>query len=330
MFREQRKEYKMEKEEWSNVNVANAGQEEQIEIEFEEPEEEEKPQVEVQNEEEKQEVVEPKQEEQNAPELEGIETKGAEKRIRQLIRQRKERDEHIQALIQKNEELSTNLRTKDKEVNTLGKSSLDASEKQLTDKIELARAVYTEAFEEGDKDRVLKAQEMLNDAQIDLKNVTAAKSNYPEIEDVPQQAQPQPQQQVRQQPANDPRAEDWASKNDWFGKDNVMTAAALAIDAELKGEGYDPQDQDFYQEIDNRLKKAFPQKLGKSQERVQEVTSSPAQVVSGGSRSSSSSSRKVKLSKEDVALAQKWNIPLEKYAAEKLKVDDSDGYTNIL
>jgi hypothetical protein len=325
MFREQRKEYKMEKEEWSNVDVANAGQEDQIEIEFEEPQEEEKPQIETQEEEKKEEVVEEK-----APELEGIETKGAEKRIRQLIRQRKERDEHIQALIQKNEELSTNLRTKDKEVNTLGKSSLDASEKQLTDKIELARAVYTEAFEEGDKEKVLKAQEMLNDAQIDLKSVTAAKNNYQEIEDVPQQAQPQPQQQVRQQPANDPRAEDWASKNDWFGKDNVMTAAALAIDAELKGEGYDPQDQDFYQEIDNRLKKAFPQKLGESQERVQENTSQPAQVVSGGSRSSSSSSRKVKLSKEDVALAQKWNIPLEKYAAEKLKVDDSDGYTNIL
>ena len=325
MFREQRKEYKMDKEEWGNINVANAGQEDQIEIEFEEPQEEEKPQIETQEEEKKEEVVEEK-----APELEGIETKGAEKRIRQLIRQRKERDEHIQALIQKNEELSTNLRTKDKEVNTLGKSSLDASEKQLTDKIELARAVYTEAFEEGDKEKVLKAQEMLNDAQIDLKSVTAAKNNYQEIEDVPQQAQPQPQQQVRQQPANDPRAEDWASKNDWFGKDNVMTAAALAIDAELKGEGYDPQDQDFYQEIDNRLKQAFPQKLGESQERVQENTSQPAQVVSGGSRSSSSSSRKVKLSKEDVALAQKWNIPLEKYAAEKLKVDDSDGYTNIL
>ena len=324
MFREQRKEYKMEKEEWSNVDVANEGQEEQIEIEFEEPQEEENPQVET-----KKEVVESKEEEK-APELDGIETKGAEKRIRQLIRQRKERDEHIQALIQKNEELNTNLRTKDKEVNTLGKSSLDASEKQLTDKIELARAVYTEAFEEGDKDRVLKAQEMLNDAQIDLKSVTAAKNNYQEIEDVPQQAQPQPQQQVRQQPANDPRAEDWASKNDWFGKDNVMTAAALAIDAELKGEGYDPQDQDFYQEIDNRLKQAFPQKLGESQERVQENTSQPAQVVSGGSRSSSSNSRKVKLSKEDVTLAQKWNIPLEKYAAEKLKVDDSDGYTNIL
>jgi hypothetical protein len=210
----------------------------------------------------------------------------------------------------------------------LGKSSLDASEKQLTDKIELARAVYAEAFEEGDKDRVLKAQEMLNDAQIDLKNVTAAQNNYQEI-----QEEVAPQQQVQRQPApqrTDPKAEQWAADNDWFGKDNVMTAAALAIDAELKGEGYDPTDQDFYQEINKRIQSAFPQKFEESQNRVQENTSQPAQVVSGGSRSSPTSSKKVKLTKEDVRLAQKWDIPLERYAAEKLKVDDSDGYTNIL
>ena len=321
MFRKQRKDNKMEDDNWNTVSVQNAEQEDQIEIEFEEPQEEEKPKVEVEKE-------EPVQEEDEAPELEGIKTQGAEKRIRKLIRERKERDEHIQALIQKNEELSNNLRTKDKEVNVLGKSSLDASEKQLTDKIELARAVYAEAFEEGDKDRVLKAQEMLNDAQIDLKNVTAAQNNYQEI-----QEEVAPQQQVQRQPApqrTDPRAEQWASDNDWFGKDNVMTAAALAIDAELKGEGYDPEDQDFYQEINKRIQSAFPQKFGESQNRVQENTSQPAQVVSGGSRSSPTSSKKVKLTKEDVRLAQKWDIPLERYAAEKLKVDDSDGYTNIL
>ena len=86
----------MEKEEWSNVDVANAGQEDQIEIEFEEPQEEEKPQVQAQEEEKKEEVVEEK-----PPELEGIETKGAEKRIMRLLYERKQRDEHIQALIQK-------------------------------------------------------------------------------------------------------------------------------------------------------------------------------------------------------------------------------------
>ena len=310
----------MEDDSWNTVSVQNE-EPKQIEIEFEEPQEEHKPEVELQQEEVKEEVKE------KAPELEGIETKGAEKRIKRLLFERKERDDHIQALIQKNEELNNNLRTKDKEVNVLGKTSLDASEKQLTDKIELARAVYTEAFEEGDKDRVLKAQEMLNDAQIDLKNVTAAQSNYKEIEDVPQQAQPQVQRQAPQR--NDPRAEQWASDNDWFGKDNVMTAAALAIDAELKGEGYDPTDQDFYQEINQRIKTAFPHKFGEDQHRVQESISTPAQVVSGGSRSSPTNSKKVKLSKEDVRLAQKWDIPLERYAAEKLKIDDSDGYTNI-
>jgi hypothetical protein len=309
----------MEEDNWNTVSVQNE-EPEKIEIEFEEPQEEQKPEVEVQ----KEEVV---KEEEEAPELEGIETNGATRRIKKLLFERQELEKHNQALIQKNEELNTNLRTKDKEVNTLGKTSLDASQKQLTDKIELARAVYTEAFEEGDKDRVLKAQEMLNDAQIDLKAVTAAQINYKEIEEqvVPQQAQPQPQSPQR----TDPRAEKWAADNDWFGTDNVMTAAALAIDAELKGEGYDPEDQDFYKEINKRVKSAFPHKFGEDQNRVQETIATPAQVVSGGSRSSPTNSKKVKLSKEDVRLAQKWDIPLERYAAEKLKVDSSEGYTNI-
>ena len=109
-----------------------------------------------------------------------------------------------------------------------------------------------------------------------------------------------------------------------------MTAAALAIDAELKGEGYDPNDQDFYKEVNNRIKKAFPQKFGEAEERMQESPSTPAQVVSGSSRSSPSSKGKVKLSQEDVRLAQKWNIPLETYASEKLKVNKAEGdYTDV-
>ena len=149
---------------WDEVEVPN---EEQKEVEFE-----------VEGEEETKDKVETKPEKEEAPELEGIETKGAEKRIRQLIRQRKERDEQIAALIQKNEELNSNLRTKDQEVNKVNKLSLDASEKQLTDKLELARSAYMEAFEEGDKERVLKAQEMLNEAQNDLKAVSSAKIEY--------------------------------------------------------------------------------------------------------------------------------------------------------
>ena len=251
-----------EKEEWGDVEIPN---EEQKEVDFEIEEE-----------------AEPKQKaeakkEGKPPELDGIETKGAEKRIRQLIRQRKERDEQIAALIQKNEELGKNLRTKDKEVNQVNKLSLDASEKQLTDKLELAITVYMEAFDEGEKEKLLKAQEMLNEAQADLKAVSSAKQSYEEVE-VSSSATLPPSRTHIAQPATDPKAEEWAARNDWFGQDNVKTATALAIDAELKQEGYDPSDNDFYQEIDNRIQKAFNQE---SQERVQENPSTPAQVVSG-------------------------------------------------
>ena len=312
-----------EKEEWAEIEIPN---EEQKKVEFEIEEEEE---VEVKAETEPEPEPEAEEKKEEEPELEGIKTKGAEKRIRQLIRQRKERDEQITALIQKNEELSGSLRTKDKEVTQVNKLSLDASEKQLTDKLELARTVYMEAFDEGEKEKLLKAQEMLNEAQADLKAVSSAKQNY-EVEEKEEAAPVQPQYQPPPKQATDPKAEEWAAKNSWFGQDNIKTAAALAIDAELKEEGFNPSDDTFYQEIDNRINKAFSQNVEETTERVQEEPSTPAQVVSGSSRSSPSSSSKVKLSKEDVRLAQKWNIPLEQYAAEKLKVEGAEGnYTNI-
>ena len=294
-----------DKEEWSDIETPN---------------EEQKIEIEIEKEEAKEEVQETKTKE-------GKRDTNAEKRIAQLIRQRRERDQQITALIQKNEELSGSLRTKDNEVNQVNKLSLDASEKQLTDKLELARTVYMEAFEEGEKEKLLKAQEMLNEAQADLKAVSSAKQDYEEVEEV---APVQPQYQPPPQQSTDPRAEEWAARNSWFGQDNIKTAAALAIDAELKSEGYDPTDNDFYQEIDKRINKAFSQNTEETTERVQESSSTPAQVVSGSSRSSPSSSSKVKLSKEDVRLAQKWNIPLEQYAAEKLKVEGAEGnYTNV-
>ena len=294
-----------DKEEWSDIETPN---------------EEQKIEIEIEKEEAKEEVQETKTKE-------GKRDTNAEKRIAQLIRQRRERDQQITALIQKNEELSGSLRTKDNEVNQVNKLSLDASEKQLTDKLELARTVYMEAFEEGEKEKLLKAQEMLNEAQADLKAVSSAKQDYEEVEEV---APVQPQYQPPPQQSTDPRAEEWAARNSWFGQDNIKTAAALAIDAELKEEGFNPSDDTFYQEIDNRINKAFSQNVEETTERVQEEPSTPAQVVSGSSRSSPSSSSKVKLSREDVRLAQKWNIPLEQYAAEKLKVDGADGnYTNI-
>ena len=310
----------VEENDWSTVEVSQG----EVEYEIEEPEVNQKAEEDI-----KIEVKADEVKDEEPKELEGIETAGAEKRIRQLVKQRKEREEQVASLQIQNEELNKKLLGKENEVQSMGKRTLDMSEKQLTDKIALAKEVYLEAFDEGEKEKLLNAQEMLNEAQGDLRVVNNAKARYAQQEQQAVEQPVVPQQQVPQA-VSDPKAEQWASDNDWFGKDNVMTAAALAIDAELKSEGYDPSDNDFYQEIDNRIKTSFPHKFEEDKERVQETTSSPAQVVSGSSRSSPSSRKKVKLSQEDLRLAQKWNIPLETYAAQKLKVTQADGeYTDI-
>jgi hypothetical protein len=327
---------------WETVTVSE-GNEEGTQVAFELEDDEQKeivieeevqpePVQEVQ-EEVVEEVVQEVKEEQ-PKELEGIETKGAEKRIRQLIRQRKEREEEIQKLVEQNKELQNNLKAKDNEVDSIATRSLDASERQLTQNIELARQAYMEAFDEGDKEKVLKAQEILNNAQSDLKTVQNYKNNIAiKLKKKEEQAAIIPEAVQPQQPNYDPRANEWAEKNKWFGEDTVKTAAALALDAELKEQGYNPNDEEFYEEIDRRLEMAFSQTSNRVQETEEQRnsgTSQPAQVVSGASRSSPSSNKKVKLSKEDVRLANKWGIPLEQYAAEKLKVTSADGeYTNI-
>jgi len=320
----------MDNEEWNEVDT-KAPEEPKVEYELEEeiPKEEKAiPLVQTKKEEE---VESPKEE--TPKELEGVETKGAQKRIRQLVKQRKDRDEQLAQLMQKNEELSSRLQNTEHQFNTVNKLSLDSSEKQITDKLELARNVYKTAHEEGDSTKILQAQEFLNEAQNDLKSLTATKQQFEQRPVQPQQPVQQPQYQP--QPTADPRAEDWASKNEWFGSDQVMTAASLAIDAQLREEGYSPADQEYYNEVDRRIKETFPHKFAAEAAPVEEVrkqesTSRPAQVVAGASRSSPGSSKKVKLSKEDIRLANKWNVPLEQYAQEKLKADRADGeYTTI-
>ena len=313
---------KMEQQqEWNEVK---AEKEEAPKVEFEVEEEVKK---EPKKEEPKQEV----EQEEKPKELEGIDTKGAQKRIKQLVRQRKEKEEEVARLIRQNEELAHRVKKQEKDFYEIGKLNLTANEKQIKDKLDLARTAYSTAYEEGDSTKILKAQEALNEAQVDLKNIEATKTRFKE----PEVQQQTVQQQVQQpQPQPDPKAEEWAAQNEWFGKNRVMTASALAIDTELKEEGYDPTSSEFYEEINNRLQETFPHKFKVNKEETKEVrkqeTSETAQVVAGGTRSTPSSKNKVKLTKEDVRLANKWNIPLEQYAQEKLKATSAEGeYTTI-
>ena len=275
-------------------------------------------------------------------ELKGVETKGAQKRIRQLVQQRKEREEQVAALQREKEELQKKLREQEKDIASSLKKSIDSNEQFLQNKIEYAKRAYQRAADEGNSAEMLEAQEAMSQAYAEMTGVNSSKSSWEkynsEVERQLQEAEQFQQQQVQQQqPQYDPRAVEWAGQNEWFGSDNVMTAAALALDYELKNEGFDPSDDEFYGEIDRRMREQFPHKFQAAPVEEQPAVrkssaSNSTQVVAGASRTpaSPSSGKKVKLTQEDIRLANKWGIPLERYAEEKLKAERSSGeYTTI-
>jgi hypothetical protein len=320
--------------EWSEVDLSPTNEQEKIEFEVEDadPEMESKPEVEEASPEPAAAVEASKE----LPELEGIETKGAEKRIRQLVKQKKEREARIAQLEAERHQLLETVTERDKNAVDMHKVSYDQSAKQLQQQAELAKQSYLTAYDSGDKENMLKAQELLNQTQVELNNIEQNKNQLSQYERTlearetqRQQQQLQAQQQQVDTSEYDPMAVEWSQKpeNNWFGSDNIMTVAALTIDAQLKEEGYNPASPDFYQEVDSRMRQEFPHKFNQ-QVVEQEVPAQRAtqQVVAGQSRSpTNSSSKKVKLTQEDVRMAQKWNIPLEKYAAEKARADRAAG-----
>lgn len=272
------------------------------------------------------------------PELDGIETKGAEKRIRQLVKQKKERDDKIAELEAERQSLIQTVNNRDKSTVDLQKNTFDLTESQLQKQTELAKQSYLSAYDSGDKEKMLEAQEILSKSQLDLNNIEQNRTQLAQYERTleereqrQQYAQEQQQQVQAQAQATDydPQAVEWSQKpeNNWFGSDNIMTVAALTIDAQLKEEGYDPTSQSFYSEVDSRMRQEFPHKFNQEVQQEAPAQRKTQQVVAGQSRSSpsNSSSKKVKLTQEDVRLAQKWNIPLEKYAAEKARADRAAG-----
>ena len=117
--------------------------------------------------------------------------------------------------------------------------------------------------------------------------------------------------------APDPRAEEWATKNQWFGKDNAMTYTAFDLHRKLtKEEGFDPQTDEYYKEIDKRIRLEFPHKFDKT---VKQQTSKPTQTVASATRSPKTGRKSVRLTPSQVAIAKKLGVPLEEYA-KQLKI----------
>jgi hypothetical protein len=243
-------------------------------------------------------------------------SKGVQKRISRLTekfrKEERDRQEAVrlaQQLLQEKQQLEGRLKQ-------LDSGYLNEYGARIEAQISTARRAYKDAYEAGDTDKMIEAQEALARASTDKQRYDLAKSRANERVQTTavQQEQyvaPQPQR-VAQQPQVDPKAQSWAEKNDWFGQDEVMTYAAFGVHRKLvEEEGFDPQSDEYYSEIDRRMRTEFPHKFQASK------PSGKSQVAPAGSsasRSTKQGRRTVRLSPSQIAIAKKLNVPLEEYA----------------
>lgn len=229
-------------------------------------------------------------------------------RYRKEERDREEAVRLAQQLLQENENLKSR-------VQNLDKGYLSEYGTRIDAQVETAKRLYKEAYDAGDTDKMFEAQEALSKMSIEQERLRIAKQRSEQVSDqapVAQQQAPVQQPIAPPAPKPDPKAQSWAEKNDWFGSDEVMTYAAFGIHRKLvEEEGFDPASEEYYTEVDRRMRSEFPNKF-------QAKKSSGAQVASAGASASRSTAktgrRSVKLSPSQIAMAKRLNVPLEEYA----------------
>ena len=253
-------------------------------------------------------------------------SESVQRRINQLTSKRKQASEEAQAAYQyadkiqkENESMKVRLQQVSAGYNSEAEGRLKAQEAQAT-------RAYAEASEAGDYDRAAKAQQALSQIAVAKDKVRSQKSQL-ERQGQQQKAQRQQQAQAPQQPqqqqqqaapARDQKLDGWLDKNTWFGSDRIMTRTAQAIHETLVlEEDYDPTSDDYYKEIDSRMRREMPQKFNTGK-RSNAQTVAPA---SSGRSVKSGRKKSVELSPGQVAFAKKMRIPLEKYAREVAKLD---------
>jgi len=186
---------------------------------------------------------------------------------------------------------------------------IDQAKGRVNAELEEAKRSFKEAYESGDPDKLVESQEKL--AQLQNEKFRVAEYQ-PKKEDLEKAQAPQPQ---KQQPSLSSRGVDWQKNNDWFDKDMRMTGFALGIHEELKRKGVVPDSEQYYKEIDEEMRKAFPDKFETEQEAPQLQNGT---VVAPVERSGKKS-RTVRLTRTQVALAKRLGLSNEQYAAQLMK-----------
>ena len=235
-------------------------------------------------------------------------SESVKKRIDKLTKKMREAERREAAALEYAEKIkkqNENLEAKTKELD----SGYTAEFKErVNTQSEVIKDNLKRALLAKDNDAVVKAQEQLAQIAIDQQRLKEAEKLLSQKEEVINSPK-EPEKPVYQKP--DPRAEQWAEDNEWFGKDEVMTYAAFGIHKRLvEQEALDPKSEEYYSELDNQMRKEFPHKFGDINKTNRQVV----QPVASANRSTKSGRRTVRLTPSQVAIAKKLGVPLEEYA----------------
>ena len=279
--------------------------------------------VEEEKEEEPQEVAaeEPKEQaaEASDDELENY-SESVQKRISKLTAKMREAERREKAATEYAQAVQKQLQESTQKSTALDDSFVSEFETRVSYQEESLRNKLKEAIDRGDVDKQVEAQAALANLAQDNQRLAYVKHQKEVQAKQLEQIQQTPQQPVQQAPTQpDPKASAWAERNAWFGQDEPMTLTAFSIHKKLvEEEGYDPTGDEYYNELDSRMRRDFPHKFGEKTNR----SSGPA--VAGANRGGKTSNKKsVKLTQSQVAIAKKLGITNEQYARQLLRLQES-------
>jgi len=244
-------------------------------------------------------------------------SEGVQKRIAKLTRKMREAERQREEAVSYAQNVHNQNQQMEQRLSKIDNSYVSEFENRVKTSMAAAQLALKNAIESQDVEAQVSAQKQIAALTMDearLNSIKVANENKPkererDVNITPQRTAPTAR--------TDPKAEDWASKNSWFGNDSAMTYTAFDIHKTLvEKEGYDPQSNEYYEEVDKRIRVEFPHKFGKMESNSTE-RAKPAQNVASAKRSSSTGRRKtVKLTQSQVAIAKRLGVPLEDYAKQ--------------
>ena len=244
---------------------------------------------------------------------------GVQKRIAKLTKKWREAERQKEEALTYAERVMQDKKKVDEKISKLEPGFMKSTEESIVSGLESAKARLAAAREAGDINAEVEAQTMISELGYKQARFLEAKANQEQESKIKETEVKEHQVNLnRQEVAQgtpDPKASSWAEKNTWFGRDSAMTYTAFDLHKKLtEEEGFDPQSDEYYSEIDKRIRLEFPHKFVNNEQKVE--TAKPVQTVASAKRSTKSGRKTVRLTSSQVAIAKKLGVPLEEYAKQ--------------